>query len=201
MRRAIGVAVFFGMLGVTAFGLVLTPVFYVLVQRLVEGRENKKVAEGQICRPRLRWRHKPVVTRFSKKCFATRRAAGEWMRGGSALQIAAACGGEIPCSRHEPGNGSAVRFALVEAVEDPVLDSLVDRTLASNNSIRIARARLSESRAVSMKGNSTASPRCLSSRPTSTARNRFPASGTSDAESIPLAPGSMLSGKRTCSED
>jgi multidrug efflux pump len=44
MRRAIGIAVFFGMLGVTAFGLVLTPVFYVLVQRLVEGRENKKVA-------------------------------------------------------------------------------------------------------------------------------------------------------------
>jgi multidrug efflux pump len=43
MRRAIGVAVFFGMLGVTAFGLVLTPVFYVLVQRLVEGRENKKL--------------------------------------------------------------------------------------------------------------------------------------------------------------
>ncbi len=32
--------------------------------------------------------------------------------------------------------------------EDPVLDSLVDRTLASNNSIRIARARLAESRAV-----------------------------------------------------
>jgi multidrug efflux pump len=44
MRRAIGVAVFFGMLGVTAFGLVLTPVFYVLVRRLVEGRENKKVS-------------------------------------------------------------------------------------------------------------------------------------------------------------
>lgn len=43
MRRAIGVAVFFGMLGVTAFGLVLTPVFYVLVRRLVEGREGKKV--------------------------------------------------------------------------------------------------------------------------------------------------------------
>jgi multidrug efflux system outer membrane protein len=32
--------------------------------------------------------------------------------------------------------------------EDPVLDSLVDRTLGSNNSIRIARARLAESRAV-----------------------------------------------------
>ncbi|HXM96894.1 MAG TPA: efflux RND transporter permease subunit [Candidatus Dormibacteraeota bacterium] len=43
MRRAIGVAVFFGMLGVTAFGLVLTPVFYVLVQKIVEWRERKKV--------------------------------------------------------------------------------------------------------------------------------------------------------------
>jgi multidrug efflux system outer membrane protein len=32
--------------------------------------------------------------------------------------------------------------------EDPVLDSLVDRTLQSNNSIRIARARLAESRSV-----------------------------------------------------
>ena len=32
--------------------------------------------------------------------------------------------------------------------EDPVLDSLVDRTLASNNGVRIARARLAESRAI-----------------------------------------------------
>jgi len=50
MRRAIGVAVFFGMLGVTAFGLVLTPVFYVLVQRFVEGRELKKSAAGTAAR-------------------------------------------------------------------------------------------------------------------------------------------------------
>ncbi len=32
--------------------------------------------------------------------------------------------------------------------EDPILDSLVDRSLASNNGIRIARARLAESRAI-----------------------------------------------------
>jgi multidrug efflux pump len=36
MRHAMGVAVFSGMLGVTFFGLVLTPVFYVVIQRLVE---------------------------------------------------------------------------------------------------------------------------------------------------------------------
>jgi len=38
MRHAMGVAVFSGMLGVTFFGLVLTPVFYVVLQALVERR-------------------------------------------------------------------------------------------------------------------------------------------------------------------
>jgi multidrug efflux pump len=34
MRQAMGIAVFFGMLGVTLFGLMLTPVFYVLLRKL-----------------------------------------------------------------------------------------------------------------------------------------------------------------------
>ena len=34
MRQAMGIAVFAGMIGVTAFGLFLTPVFYVLLRRL-----------------------------------------------------------------------------------------------------------------------------------------------------------------------
>ena len=40
MRHAMGVAVFFGMIGVTFFGLFLTPVFYVLV-RILEKRITK----------------------------------------------------------------------------------------------------------------------------------------------------------------
>ncbi len=36
MRQALGVAVFFGMLGVTFFGLVFTPLFYVLCRKLSE---------------------------------------------------------------------------------------------------------------------------------------------------------------------
>jgi hydrophobe/amphiphile efflux-1 (HAE1) family protein len=40
MRHAMGVAVFSGMLGVTFFGLVLTPVFYVVLTRLVERRSS-----------------------------------------------------------------------------------------------------------------------------------------------------------------
>ena len=38
IQRAMGIAVFFGMLGVTFFGLFLTPLFYVVIRRLVEGR-------------------------------------------------------------------------------------------------------------------------------------------------------------------
>jgi len=40
MRRAMGVAVFSGMLGVTFFGLLLTPVFYLVIRRLVEARRR-----------------------------------------------------------------------------------------------------------------------------------------------------------------
>lgn len=41
MRHAMGVAVFFGMIGVTAFGLFLTPVFYVLLRRMAGNRPLK----------------------------------------------------------------------------------------------------------------------------------------------------------------
>jgi multidrug efflux pump len=41
MRRAMGVAVFSGMIGVTAFGIFLTPVFYVLLRRLAGNRPLK----------------------------------------------------------------------------------------------------------------------------------------------------------------
>ncbi|WNW10327.1 efflux RND transporter permease subunit [Pseudomonas sp. DTU_2021_1001937_2_SI_NGA_ILE_001] len=44
MRHAMGVAVFSGMLGVTFFGLLLTPVFYVLIRNFVERREARKAA-------------------------------------------------------------------------------------------------------------------------------------------------------------
>jgi multidrug efflux pump len=47
MRHAMGVAVFSGMLGVTFFGLLLTPVFFVLIRAFVEKREARKVARLQ----------------------------------------------------------------------------------------------------------------------------------------------------------
>ncbi|WP_349969202.1 efflux RND transporter permease subunit [Pseudomonas caspiana] len=47
MRHAMGVAVFSGMLGVTFFGLLLTPVFYVLIRNYVERKEARKAARTQ----------------------------------------------------------------------------------------------------------------------------------------------------------
>jgi multidrug efflux pump len=40
MRQALGTAVFSGMLGVTFFGIFLTPVFYVVIRRFSEGRKR-----------------------------------------------------------------------------------------------------------------------------------------------------------------
>lgn len=42
MRQALGVAVFSGMLGVTAFGLIFTPVFYVMCRKLALIRPKKR---------------------------------------------------------------------------------------------------------------------------------------------------------------
>lgn len=39
MRQVLGTAMFFGMAGVTVFGLLFTPVFYIVVRRLFSGRK------------------------------------------------------------------------------------------------------------------------------------------------------------------
>jgi multidrug efflux pump subunit AcrB len=41
MRQSLGTAVFAGMLGVTAFGLLFTPVFYVIARKLARDRKRE----------------------------------------------------------------------------------------------------------------------------------------------------------------
>jgi multidrug efflux pump len=47
IRRAMGIAVFAGMLGVTLFGLFLTPVFYTVIARLTD-RSRRPAREAAI---------------------------------------------------------------------------------------------------------------------------------------------------------
>ncbi|MEO9132761.1 MAG: efflux RND transporter permease subunit, partial [Sphingomonas sp.] len=42
MRKALGVAVFFGMIGVTTFGLLFTPSFYVICRKLGDWVSEKR---------------------------------------------------------------------------------------------------------------------------------------------------------------
>jgi len=48
MRHAMGIAVFAGMLGVTVFGLFLTPVFFVTIENLLKKRQH---AESTVVAP------------------------------------------------------------------------------------------------------------------------------------------------------
>jgi multidrug efflux pump len=48
MRRTLGIAVFSGMLGVTAFGIFFTPVFYSVVRRLTEPKTTQMPGERPV---------------------------------------------------------------------------------------------------------------------------------------------------------
>lgn len=48
MRQAIGIAVFSGMIGVTIFGLIFTPMFYVFLRKMEEAMKSKKVPAQQL---------------------------------------------------------------------------------------------------------------------------------------------------------
>ena len=47
MRQALGIAVFWGMIGVTMFGLIFTPVFYIVIRRITEWRRRHKEGRRQ----------------------------------------------------------------------------------------------------------------------------------------------------------
>jgi hypothetical protein len=48
MRQAIGTAVFSGMIGVTLFGIFLTPVFFSVIMKLFEGKKEKAKAADAV---------------------------------------------------------------------------------------------------------------------------------------------------------
>jgi hydrophobe/amphiphile efflux-1 (HAE1) family protein len=48
MRQSLGTAVFAGMLGVTGFGLIFTPVFYAVIRRVFAGRRRRAGVAGDV---------------------------------------------------------------------------------------------------------------------------------------------------------
>src|SRR5258706_3967240 len=115
----------------------------------LRGARPRNCQRAQISHLRLRWRRRSMPTRFRRSLALI-----------FALLLTSGCAVGPHYKSPQP---AAVKYHAADTnleteapfdarwwkqFEDPVLDSLVDRTLASNNSIRIARARLSESRAI-----------------------------------------------------
>jgi multidrug efflux pump len=127
IRRAMGIAVFAGMLGVTSFGLFLTPVFFTFIGNLVERLRKRRVLVPQVAAMVL-------VALFLGRCT---------LRPYHPPQI-------------EPWHAATEPSLFTKQTydphwwhhfDDPVLESLENNALQSNHDIRIAVARLDQARA------------------------------------------------------
>ena len=78
MRQSLGTAVFGGMLGVTGFGLIFTPAFYTLMQRIGAGRSRApseprdQVGSSRTQRPRGHGRRRAIERAFTAASFGKR---------------------------------------------------------------------------------------------------------------------------------
>ena len=144
MRVSIGTAVFFGMLGVTFFGIVLTPVFYVVIRGALE-------------------RKKAVATGALPNAAAAAGTLVLLLIGASAAIFLNGCA--VGPDFHPPktevsgafANGSQTNMiAAPTAVtwwrgfNDARLNSLVDQAVTNNPDLRIATAHVLEARALRM---------------------------------------------------
>ena len=143
MRQAIGTAVFWGMLGVTFFGIFLTPVFYVVIRSVLE-----------------RW----------KKPAANSALPGAQIAGATTLVLLAGLGSTLflsgcavgpnyhpPQTKVDSAFANAGQTNLTTAAtetnwwhgfNDETLDRLVTRAIVTNQDLRIATARVREARAL-----------------------------------------------------
>jgi multidrug efflux pump len=144
MRVSIGTAVFFGMLGVTFFGVVLTPVFYVVIRRALE--RKKTVAKGAL-----------------PNAAASAGTLVLLLAGASSAIFLNGCA--VGPNYHPPktevsaafGNGSQTNMTPAstavtwwQGFNDVILNSLVSRAVATNQDLRIATAHVLEARALRM---------------------------------------------------
>ncbi len=152
LRQALGTAVFFGMLGVTGFGLVFTPTFYVvsraLGDRIARLRGRTGGHQGELA-PRSRGIGVPdmKLARFLTASL-------------SALALSACAAGPDYVAPIAPQTSSGPFLSQSGAVStapvatdwwklynDPVLDGLIQDALTANTDIRVAVAHLEKARA------------------------------------------------------
>jgi outer membrane protein, multidrug efflux system len=145
MRQALGTSVFSGILGGTFFGLVLTPVFYVVIRWFIE-RQHRKLERQHEKQPVAQATHimlmlmlVPALLGLVNGCKAVGPDYSE-----PAVQVPTEF-----ANQEQPGMSPvAVEVAWWRGFQDEKLNQLVTEALTNNHDIRIATARLQEARAL-----------------------------------------------------
>ena len=142
MRVSIGTAVFFGMLGVTFFGIVLTPVFYVVIRGALE---RKKAAASRTL-PQVAATGAPLLLAVVSLLVGLNGCAVGPNFHPPKTEVSSAF-----------GNGSQTNMTPAptavtwwQGFNDPRLNSLVARAVTNNPDLRIATAHVLEARALRM---------------------------------------------------
>lgn len=142
LRRAIGTATFWGMLGVTVFGVFLTPVFYVVLRRLsgettrAHKPQNSGEAPGGSSWSLL------VLVSAGTLALTGCTVGPEYARPPTRLSPAFVQGSAPPFTN------APVEVAWWRNFHDPTLDRLIQAAVAGNPDLRLATARLREARAL-----------------------------------------------------
>jgi NodT family efflux transporter outer membrane factor (OMF) lipoprotein len=139
MRQALGTSVFSGMLGVTCFGLLLTPVFYVVIRWVIERKHSPPIPQPQASRVMLMVLLVTGLLGMWSGCRAVGPNYSEPVV-------------HVPtefANQDQPGmSTAAVEVAWWRGFQDEQLNQLVAEALTDNHDIRIATARLREARAL-----------------------------------------------------
>ena len=137
MRQSLGTAVFSGMLGVTFFGLFLTPVFYVVIQGAIE-RAGKKKAQPALSKS-------ATITGVLLLGFVTLTGC---MVGPNHREPVTNMPAKFSNLDHAGFSNGEVESRWWRSFNDEKLNRLVDLAVAGNHDLRIATARLREARAL-----------------------------------------------------
>jgi outer membrane protein, multidrug efflux system len=138
MLRALGTSVLSGMLGVTFFGLFLTPVFYVIIRWFVERRREKPEPSSNHVGTLATLALVPCLLLLSG-CMLV---GPDYKTPPTPIPAAFA-------NQAEEGlTTNAIETSWWRGFQDSTLDRLVAQTLANNHDLRVATARLREARAL-----------------------------------------------------
>jgi NodT family efflux transporter outer membrane factor (OMF) lipoprotein len=138
MRQSLGTAVFSGMLGVTIFGLFLTPVSYVVIRRVIERRTENTQVVSALTKGAKTVAVLLIVFGLLSGCMV----GPDYQEPRINLSSSFA-------NRDQPGfSHQETEVFWWRGFNDEKLNRLVDPAIAGNHDLRIATARLREARAL-----------------------------------------------------